>query len=152
MIFALSGTCSRFGAQSPMRRCQLPCPLIGGACIRTPTGCATKCSFEAKWLLSAFRRIHGFCTELSLDYLTASLDELTHKTLLAYKNRAAALHRFTHEADHLLSLGLHQGNPGGRAAGVWVVLRAPIRHFHQDRDEVEPLFRQDILLFALILP
>src|SRR5258708_1608255 len=37
----------------------------------------------------------------------AVLDELTQKTLLAYKNRAAALHRFTHEPDQLLSLSLH---------------------------------------------
>ncbi len=37
----------------------------------------------------------------------AVLDELTQKTLLTNKNRAAALHRFTNEADHLLSLGLH---------------------------------------------
>ncbi len=82
----------------------------------------------------------------------AVLDELTQKTLLAYKHRATALHRFTNEADHLLSIGPHQGNPGGRGGSVWVVLRTPIRHFHQDRDEVEPFFRQDILLFSLILP
>src|SRR5436309_7877805 len=78
------------------------------------------------------------------------LDELTQKTLLAYKNRAAALHRFTNESDHFLSVSLHQGNPGRRGSGVWIVLSAPIRHFHQDRDEIETFFRQNILLFALI--
>src|SRR6266568_4947732 len=69
---------------------------------------------------------------------------------LAYKNGAAALHRFTNESDHFLSLGIHQGNPGGRGSGVWIVLGTPIRHVHQDRDEIETFFRQDILLFALI--
>src|SRR5881275_1314179 len=81
---------------------------------------------------------------------TAVLDELTQKTLLAYKDRAAALHRFTNESDHFLSLVLHQGNPGGRSCGVWIVLSTPVRHFHQDRDEIETFFRQDILLFAFI--
>src|SRR5438874_3506829 len=80
----------------------------------------------------------------------SGLDELTHKTLLAYKNRAAALHRFTNESNHFLSLGLHQGNPGGRGSGVWIVLSTPVRHFHQDRDEIETFFSQDILLFSLI--
>src|SRR6266702_3768580 len=80
----------------------------------------------------------------------AVLDELTQKTLLAYKHRAAALHRFTNESDHLLSVGLHQGNPGARGTGVWVVLSTPVRHFHQDRDEIQTCFRQDILLFSLI--
>ena len=84
--------------------------------------------------------------------MRAVLDELTQKTLLADKHRGAALHRFTDETDHLLSIGLHQGNPGGRSGGVWVVLRAPVRHLHQDRDEVEPFFRQGIILFGLILP
>ena len=81
----------------------------------------------------------------------AVLDELTQKTFLAYKNRAAALHRFMNESDHFLSLGLHQGNPGRRGSGVWIVLGTPVRHFHQDRDEIEIFFRQDILLFSLIL-
>src|SRR6266487_4043155 len=80
----------------------------------------------------------------------AVLDELTQKTLFADKNRAAALQRFTHESDHLLSLGLHQGNPGGRGSGVWIVLSTPVRHFHQDWDEIETFFSQDILLFSLI--
>src|SRR6266446_7346927 len=70
----------------------------------------------------------------------AVLDELTQKTLLAYKNRAAALHRFTNESDHLLSVGLHQGNPGCRGSGVWVVFSTPVRHFHQDRDEIQTCF------------
>src|SRR5438477_3162578 len=83
--------------------------------------------------------------------ITAVLDELTQKTLLAYKNRAAALHRFTNESDHFLSLGVHQGNPGGRGSGVWIVLSTPIRHFYQNRDEIETFFRQNILLFALIV-
>src|SRR5947199_10479187 len=83
-------------------------------------------------------------------YKGAALDELTQKTLLAYKNRAAALHRFTNESDHFLSLGLHEGNPGGRGSGVWIVLSTPVRHFHQDRDEIETFFSQDILLFSLI--
>src|SRR5579859_2169647 len=76
--------------------------------------------------------------------------DLTQKTLLADKNGAAALHRFTNEPYHLLSFGLHQGNPGGRGSGVWIVLGTPVRHFHQDRDEIETFFCQDILLFALI--
>src|SRR6266849_5089059 len=80
----------------------------------------------------------------------AVLDELTQETLLAYKNRAAALHRFTNKSDHLLSLGLHQGNPGGRGSGVWIVLSTPVGHFHQNRDEIETFFSQDILLFSLI--
>src|SRR5438309_1108953 len=81
---------------------------------------------------------------------TAVLDELTQKTLLANKNRAATLHRFTNESDHFLSLGLHQGNPGSRGSGVWIVLGTPVGHFHQDRDEIETFFRQGILLFSLI--
>src|SRR2546425_7757825 len=35
-----------------------------------------------------------------------------------------------HESDHLLSVGLHQGNPGGRGSGVWIMLGTPVRHFH----------------------
>ena len=81
----------------------------------------------------------------------AILDELTHKTLLADKNSASALHRFPYETDHLLSVSLHQGNPGGRGTSIWIVLSTPVRHFYQDWDEIEPFFRQDILLFALIL-
>src|SRR5947209_18791636 len=46
------------------------------------------------------------------DSLIGVLDELAQKTLLAYKNRVAALHRLTDELDHLLSLGPHQCDPG----------------------------------------
>src|SRR6266480_1993657 len=81
----------------------------------------------------------------------AVLDELTQKALLAYKNGAAALHRFTNEADHLLSIGLHQSNPGGRGSGVWIMLCTPVRDFRQDRDEIETFFRQGILFSSLIL-
>src|SRR5256714_6193147 len=81
---------------------------------------------------------------------TAVLGELTQKPLPASKNRAAILHRFTNESDHFLSLGLHQGNPGRRGSGVWIVLGTPVGQFHQDRDEIQPFFRQDILLFSLI--
>src|SRR5438105_12978853 len=81
---------------------------------------------------------------------TAVLDELTQKTLLAYKNRAATLHGFTNESDHFLSLGLHQGNPGGRGSGVWIEMGTPVGHFHQDRQEIDAFYRQAILLFSLI--
>src|SRR5579883_2058755 len=70
------------------------------------------------------------------------LDELAHEAFLVDKNRAAVAYGLTHKLDHLLSLGLHQGNPGRRSSGVRIVLSAPVGHFYQDRDEIKPFFRQ----------
>src|SRR5579884_2686112 len=78
------------------------------------------------------------------------LDELADKTLLAYKNGATVLHRFTNEADNFLSIGLHKCNPGSWRSSIWIVCGAPIRHFHENRNEIESFFSQDILIFALV--
>jgi hypothetical protein len=60
------------------------------------------------------------------------------------------LHGLADELDHLLFLGIHQSYPRGRGSGLRIVLCAPVGHFHQERNEIETFFRQDIPLFALL--
>ena len=60
------------------------------------------------------------------------------------------MHRLADEADHLLFVGLHQRDPGGRGSGVGIVLGTPVGHFYQDRDEIQPFFSQGIHLFSLV--
>src|SRR4051794_15119625 len=83
-------------------------------------------------------------------YFLYELDKCTYQAVGTDKNGATTSHRLANKPDHLLSLGLHQCYPGGRSTRLWIVLGTPIRHLHQNRDEIETFLRQNISLFSHI--
>src|SRR5437868_1980331 len=83
--------------------------------LAVPTRCATRCSFQAKWLWAALRRIHGCCTETELlqhrqqasDVAEIAYEAVSHYTARLLQSRCAS-HGLLHllDADHAISQAL----------------------------------------------
>lgn len=90
------------------------------------------------------------CSGGALRLLRFGRHQLAEGAALTDEDRAARFDRRPDQADDAFPVGVHQIDLGLGRACVRVVARAPVCHFQQDRDQIQPLVGQRIYFFALV--